>query len=401
MSLRARFSPFALAFAALVSAGCSNENETTGPMTTTPDPCASMVSTCVGKQQACVSDGKEARCEACGAGKYASLAGHCEPLDGTVTTHDFQSFTTQPGEEVLGLCQSWTLNNAEEIWVNAVELTQDEASHHSNWTYVPDNLYKGEDGVWKCSERGYQQLDAAIYGGVLYAQSTQAGHEVQKFPGGAAVRIPPYSRIISDVHLLNTGSEAVTGHIELSLYSLPIADVKVKLVPFHLTYDGLNIPPHASSRFTGNCAIASQFPGGKLDLSVYYILPHTHAMATRFFVDVLGGPDDKKNLIEVKGFTSEAHGRAFDPPLDMSKADGFSFGCEYINQRSEAVGWGFGDQEMCELLGFADATRAFESSVDAADPAGTDENGMQLFSGPCSTFAFPWDHTKPGGPGPM
>ncbi|MFT3768962.1 MAG: hypothetical protein QM820_26275 [Minicystis sp.] len=265
---------------------------------------------------------------------------------------------------------------------------------------MPDNLYKGPDGVWKCSERNYQQLDAAIYGGVLYAQSTQAAHEVQRFPNGAAVRIPPYARIIGDIHLLNTGSAPVTGHAKLSLYSLPLADVKVKLVPFHLTYDALDIPPHSASRFTGNCAVADQFPGGKLDLNVYYILPHSHALATRFFVDVLGGPDDKKNLLEVKGFTSEAHGRAFDPPLDMSKAQGFSFGCEYFNPRSESVGWGFGDQEMCELLGFADGTRAFESHVGAADPDGT-EGTTQLFTGPCATLAFPWDQQKPGGPGPM
>jgi len=63
-----------------------------------------------------------------------------------------------PGEEVLGLCQSWTLNNPEELWVNAVELGQDVASHHSNWTFVPDNLYKGEDGVWPCDERSSRQM---------------------------------------------------------------------------------------------------------------------------------------------------------------------------------------------------------------------------------------------------
>jgi hypothetical protein len=364
-----------------------------------PDPCESMASTCVAKQQGCVADGDTAHCEACAPGQYASLSGKCEPIGGTKTEHDFTEFTTMPGQEVLGQCQSWTLNNPEEIWVNAVELTQDEASHHSNWTYVPDDQFDGPDGVWPCEERKYSQLNAALAGGVLYAQSTQAGHEVQKFPDGAAVRIPPYSRIIGDVHLLNTGSAAVTGHAKLAIYSLPLPEVKVKLVPFHLTYDGLNIPPHAASRFTGNCAVGAQFPGGVLDLKLYYILPHTHALATRFFVDVLGGPDDKKNLIEVKGFTSEAHGLAYDPPVDMSKADGFSFGCEYFNPRSESVGWGYGDQEMCELLGFADATRAFESRVGEANADGT-EGTTQLFTGNCSTLAFAWDFSKPGGPGP-
>ena len=85
-----------------------------------------------------------------------------------------------------------------------MELEQSEASHHSNWTFVPDDQFTGPDGSWKCKDRGYSQLTAALQGGVLYAQSTQATREVQKFPDGVVVRIPPRSRIISDVHVLNT-----------------------------------------------------------------------------------------------------------------------------------------------------------------------------------------------------
>ncbi len=82
-----------------------------------------------------------AHCEAVRRGPVRVARRGCETLEGQALTHDFDMFTTQPGEEVLSLCQSWTLNNAEEIWVNAVELSQDVASHHSNWTYVPDNLF--------------------------------------------------------------------------------------------------------------------------------------------------------------------------------------------------------------------------------------------------------------------
>lgn len=370
------------------------------PIVTREEQCAPILDSCIGKQQACVIGGAGPECKPCNPGEYADKTGNCQALPGDPMTHTFAEFSTSSGEEVLGLCQSWTLDNPEELWVNAVELTQDELSHHSNWTFVPDDKYPGPDGVWPCNERNYDQLSGALAGGVLYAQSTQAAHEVQKFPEGTAVRIPPYSRIIGDVHLLNTSPSAVTGSLTLSLYALAEADVKVKLVPFHLTYDELAIPPHATSRFTGRCGLADKFPGGVLAMDVYYILPHTHAMATGFFVDVLGGPQDGERLIEVKGFTSEPHGRSFDPPIDMSKAQGLAFGCEYTNPRAETVHWGFGDQEMCELLGFADATTAFESRVNAADPEGADGD-VQLFSGPCFTLAFPWDHNKPGGPGPM
>jgi hypothetical protein len=395
MNRNALVALLALAVPAVANLGCSDAQTKVIP----PDPCENMITECVAKQQACVSDGTTAHCEACASGQYAAATGSCKAIAGTALPHDFATFTTKPGEEVVGLCQSWTLNNAEEIWVNAVELDQDEASHHSNWTFVPDDKFDGPDGVWNCADRSYDQLSGALAGGVLYAQSTQASHEVQKFPDGAAVRIPPYSRVIGDVHLLNTTQSTITGKVSLTLYSLPKADVKVKLVPFHLSYDGLDIPPHATSRFTGNCSLADKFPNGKLDMRVYYILPHTHSLATRFFVDVLGGPDDKKSLIEVDGFTKEAHGRAYDPPVDLSPATGLSFGCQYFNPRADAVKWGVGDQEMCELLGFAESTTAFESRVPDATTDGTDGD-VQLFTGSCGTIAFAWDFNKPGGPGP-
>jgi hypothetical protein len=134
-------------------------------------------------------------------------------------------------------------------------------------------------------------------------------------------------------------------------------------------------------------------------MKVYYILPHTHALASRFFVNVMGGPEDNGSLIDVIGFNGEARGRAYDPPVDLTGAEGLTFGCEFNNPRDVSVGWGFGDQEMCELLGFADSGVGFESSVGAADPAGTDGD-ISLFTGPCSTLAFAWDHDKPGGPPP-
>src|SRR5205085_2576013 len=169
----------------------------------------------------------------------------------------------------------------------------------------------------------------------------------------------------------------------------------VKLAPFHMTYEGLNIPPLATSRFTGECNIADSFPSGNLKMKVYYVLPHTHALGSRFFFEAADGPAAGKPLIDIDGFNGEARGRYYDPPVDLTGGSVLRFGCEYINPRSESVGWGFGDQEMCEFLGFADSMMAFETSINVANPAGED-GSTALFSGPCDTVAFAWDNHKPG-----
>jgi len=382
-------------FVALLAAcGSSTNNEPKVPL---PAGCDAMLSQCLAEQKIC-ADGPT--CAVCPDGQYAASNGLCKPVGGTLVQHDFPEITSMGGQEILGNCRSWTLNNPTELWINAVELDQDEASHHSNWLFVPDDQFDGPDGIWRCHDRSYDELTAALAGGVLYAQSTQATHEVQKFPNAAAVRIPPYSRIISDIHILNATQATVTGHARLSLYALALADVKIKLSPFHLTFSKLEIPAQATSRSQAKCEIDSSFESianHALNAKVYYILPHFHALGRHFFVERMGGAHDGQVLFDATGAAGEARGRAMDPPIDLSGDDGLAFGCDFDNETPDVVHWGFGNQEMCELLGFADSPLAWESTVTsvAADPSVA---AMPTYTGPCSTLAFQYDFTKPGGP---
>ena len=351
---------------------------------------------CRVNQQACTQTGTEVACHACERGHYVTKDGTCAPLGGTPIHHVFAEFSTQPGEEILGLCQSWTLDNDEAIYVNAVELYQTQSSHHSNWLFVPETEYEGPDGVWPCQERGYSQLAAALVGGVLYAQSTQAPNEVQKFPDGAVVRIPPRARIIGDVHVLNVTGEPKTGHAELTLYALSEAEVKVSLAPFHLTYDTLALPPNSSSRFSGTCDLEAGFlqnTGSGVATKLYYSLPHTHALGRRFFLQAVGGPRDGEMLLDVRGFNGEPRGKYYDPVIDLTGITGLRFGCEFENPTSEVVEWGFGDQEMCEMLGFMESPLGFESRIGEVNDLGT-VDGMPSFTGACNTVFLPWDSKK-------
>ena len=375
--------------------GCGGKD----PLADLPPGCKAMLPTCLGVQKICAAGPV---CQACPDGQYATATGVCSPI-GTAMTHDFAEFTTQSGQEILSLCQSWTIGNAEELWINAVELTQNEASHHSNWLFVPDDKYPGPDGVWPCSDRNYDELSAAIFGGVLYAQSTQATHEVQKVPNHAAVRIPPYSRIISDVHLLNATPNAVTGHAQLSIYPLPLSDVKVKLTPLHVGFRKLDIPPLSSSRSQASCEVASQFEtqlSHPFDAKLYYILPHYHALGRRFTVSHMGGKHAGEIIFDAVGASGEARGRGYDPPIDLTGDDGIAFACEFDNQTADTVHWGFGNQEMCELLGFAESPLAWESQVSMVAPDTTATGAMPVSTGECTTLAFGYDFNKPGGPPP-
>jgi hypothetical protein len=155
-------------------------------------------------------------------------------------------------------------------------------------------------------------------------------------------------------------------------------------------YDALALPPHASSRFTGRCAVASDVAaatGAPFAPKVHYLLPHTHQWATGFFAEVLGGPRDGEKLVDVGAYNGEAHGKRLDPPVDLAGSDGLRFGCQYQNDGPTTIGWGFGGSEMCELFGFAEGAPFFQSRVGTGSAAGTD-GAVQLFEGDCSTQVF-------------
>ena len=387
--------PFGALLALLSTAACSGEQAQNGGTSASSSgsgatSCSELAATCAQTQQGCVEGAAGPSCQPCGAGNYATAAGGCDPIGGTALAHDFPMNSIAAGGEQLGNCRSWTVDNTSDLWVNAVELTQDEESHHSNWVFVPVSSFDGPDGIWKCSDRSYDFYTAVNAGGLLYAQSTQATHEVQKFAEGAAIHVPAKVRIISDIHLLNTSKHDTNGHAKLTLYTVAASEVKAQLSAFHIEYDALDLPPLAASRFTASCAVASDVAkamGKPFAPKVHYALPHTHNFATGFFAAVKGGQSDGAKLLDLGVYNGEAHGRTFDPPIDMTGADGFTFYCQYLNTTSKDIGWGFGGSEMCEMFGFAEGSAFFQARVGTGHAEGT-SGVVELFGGDCETQVF-------------
>src|SRR5262245_42282962 len=99
---------------------------------------ASDVQRCVATQVGCALPNGAPECVRCVAGESPDVDGRCGPIRGTARAHDFPMQTIAAGGESLNQCRSWTLNNDEDLWVAGVELSQNEASHHSNWTFAPE-----------------------------------------------------------------------------------------------------------------------------------------------------------------------------------------------------------------------------------------------------------------------
>ncbi|KIG17338.1 Alkaline phosphatase [Enhygromyxa salina] len=317
------------------------------------------------------------------------------PPEVVTIAHQFDPIGLDPFEERLP-CISWTIDNEQALYVQAVTLANTGGFHHSNGFVVPDTLYDGPDGVWDCKSRGFDTLEASVKGTVLFAQSTQSWVEDQRFNPGAVVKIPPKHRVVAELHLLNLSPSNLDASLRLSLDLLHPKDVDVVLTPFAYQYTDLQIQPLAESRFVAECDEFMQLASpGAAPYALHWLLPHYHYLGNYFSVEVIGGAQDGAVLHQVEGFNASPAGKRFDPPLDISDADGIRLTCGYDNWTDSLIGWGVGDQEMCIAFGFADTPNISQATASSGSAVGL-VDGIPHFQGDCFSLIVP----KPEGHGP-
>lgn len=339
---------------------------------------------------ACTADTAAPTNEGSSEGSGSSSTGEPDDPNRATIVHSFGVLDLAPHEETQP-CIQWTLHNEQPIYVQTVRLTNDGGSHHSNWFAVPEDTFPGEDGYFDCNARGFAEIDAAVAGTVLFAQSTQSRIDEQKLPEGVVVKIPPFHKVVAGGHFLNLADAPYRTEMRMALELIHPMDVQVVAAPFRLTYYDLEIPAMREARFSGDCDMTETYEtavGRPLDLKLYYVTPHYHYLGNWFDLFIQGGPRDGENVFHYDGFNASSNGKSFDPPIDLSGATGFRFTCGYDNWRDQTIGWGIGDQEMCVMLGLADSAVLMDASVAAGSVVG-EQDGVVMNEGGCATVGLP------------
>jgi len=299
--------------------------------------------------------------------------------------HTFEGLSLEGSEESSTLCQSWDLGNEDELWVTRIDQDNGGSWHHSNWFFVDEGTYDGPEGTWPCADRGFSNIAAGAAGGVFFAQSTQASGESQAFGHGKALRIPPRSRIVGQIHLLNTSDSPVEDTaLTFSVYTTDADSVEVPLFPASFTNEALSIPPMARSRFHMDCRLSAQRDG----LNLYYVLPHFHSLGDYFALSLQGGERDGEVLFESETPIGEPLGMAFDPPLRIDGADAMRMTCGFSSDRDEVVGYGIGDQEMCVVLLYHDADAKFGGIGFGDSTQGEADGDVEQFDASCTAIGL-------------
>jgi hypothetical protein len=301
-------------------------------------------------------------------------------------THTFEALPIDVGEEISGVCQSWSLGNDEPIFVSKVRQRNDGAWHHSNWYFVPEHVYPGPDGTWDCDERGFGDVSSALAGGVFFAQSTQTLEELQAFQEGAVLEIPARHKIVGGVHLVNISAAPMQTALRFDIETVPEEDVQIRLRPISFTNTALDIEPQAESRFQMTCNLEEQFEsvlGTPADYKIYYVLAHYHEWGNYFRLSFVDENQTERTIFELQNSIGEPLGTTLDPPLSSEGAPQLRVECGYINDTDRRLKYGLGGQEMCVFLAYTDADLIIGATSGANAPRGQDSEGIYMNETSC------------------
>jgi len=307
-------------------------------------------------------------------------------------SYDFGPYRVAAGVEIESECVQISLHNDAPVYVNTVELTTGPGFHHSNWTYLPDYVLPGPDGKFDCDERGYSEVIAAVHGGALFAQSTQAQHEVQAFPPGVAIKLPARTKIIGQVHLLNPTDAQIEIRPTIALTMIPEVEVVTRLAGVTFQDQALALPANRQSRFTVECDLSERhraLTGGDPDFNIYYALAHYHELGTGLTLEAVRPDGTATTVYSTATHAGDTLGGPIAPVFSMAGFTKLRFSCDFYNPRAEVVRWGFGDQEMCVFLAFSDSPYTWAGGANEPDePENETPVGNALhYTSPCAVYA--------------
>lgn len=310
------------------------------------------------------------------------------PAPEAMLTHTFPAVDLAVGDERLDLCQSWTLGNDEPIYVDSVTMDAGPGWHHSNWMWVPDTQFVGDDGTFRCRDRSFDELSAALGGGgVFFAQSTQATHEVQSFEPGAAFLVPPHARVIGAIHVFNLSADPVSTALTFTVHGLPSTHVTTLLHGLALDNRGIEIAPHSTTRVDMACDLDTAVRG-PLTARIHYVLPHFHGLTTGWELLTVGGPNEGALVYGTSSGIGDPLGGRIDPPFDLTGATGLRLRCTYENPGSDPVAWGpYRTDEMCMVLAYVDGEHQFGGQSNGTPTTTTAADGTVDETSSCLAIA--------------
>ena len=231
------------------------------------------------------------------------------------------------------------------IAVPSVESHYTPGSHHllvyrSDLTKVPE----GETGTWDCNDAAWFSHARGDY------YEAQQPNEHRQLPEGIAHKFQPGEVMIMQSHYINFTDKDIDAHVEMTLHTMDVKDVKVEAGTIYFNNTNINIPPHSKASVTMSCPLPQ-------DINLALLWAHMHKRGVNFVVSTTDEEAAEKLGSPIYEETNWSEPRAKEYPVgeefELHEGTRITFGCDFQNDSDNTYKFGNSAEtnEMCILHG--------------------------------------------------
>ena len=245
------------------------------------------------------------------------------------------------------------LNNTAPMYVNRIQTSMRDLSHHFVLYSVDPNMARG----FPCTPppntvRDIRNLDGSLN---LFNMIPMACHVFvggsmtsandYSFPAGVALMLPATMWLDMNVHYVNRTTAEIPGEAFANLYTVPAAQVQHIAATLNMPNTSFTLPPGVETTSEKTFTVGQT-------TTIFMLTSHMHMLGTRFQIRISGGPRDKELVYDNRDW---AHPQAlsFPAPIVLQKGQGLTSIITWNNTTNHAVSFGLqSTDEMGIIFGY-------------------------------------------------
>ena len=238
------------------------------------------------------------------------------------------------------------LNNQEELFINKVEITMREGSHHFILYDFPfggtptERIYRDlydEAGNFNFGTAASLLSNRFVFG-------TQWRDLEYNFPPGVALRVPRNAGFDLNSHYVNRSDEIREGEVSINLHTIPESSVQYVAENLFESYENFSLPPREITTVERTSIFDER-------MKVFQLTSHAHQHMLTFEIYIKGGSRDGE-LIYFANDWEHPPLITFDPPIAIDPGQGFTAKATYDNDTDRTLKFGvLSEDEMMIIFG--------------------------------------------------
>ncbi|AFK04225.1 hypothetical protein Emtol_3092 [Emticicia oligotrophica DSM 17448] len=277
----------------------------------------------------------------------ATFTGLPVPAAGTGYQMTLDKFEVAPNFEREFFVRK-PLGNTETVYVNRMQISMRPGSHHfilygfrNNVNLAPLNQVRD----LRNSDGSYNLVTFAQMGNHVFNFGGSEANSDYTFPEGTAVEVPANATFDMNSHYYNKGTKALSGEVDINLYTTKKENVKNVLKVIDFGNQNLNLPPKQRTVLT------KDFTFDK-NVKIVMLFSHTHKYGEKFEILIKGGA---RNGEVVYTSTNWEHPEKINyaPFISLKKGEGLTSRITYNNTSDQTVRFGLTtEDEMGIIFGY-------------------------------------------------